>query len=291
MQRLTRQVVPDGPSMEELFEAEPEEERSRRRMGRKKKKAVNRLTVGELKQLVRRPDVVEVSAPPSNSKSAVVGRHSARSAHADSPQGVPQHNRRPTPLEQQAPLLARQARHRKGCISAARLVHSSSDLTVLDFIEATGIAAMRNAMREKDDGKSAKSKAKERMQPRMNRLDIDYQVLHDAFFKYQTKPKMTRHGDMYYEGKEFEVNVKEKKPGLVSDDLKVTCLSKPCLTHAARPRHARRKRFVSPVVAPQHATLRPPARISKPQNPWGKCAPSTWRAVRLPPWGLGQASR
>jgi splicing factor 3B subunit 2 len=31
------------------------------------------------------------------------------------------------------------------------------------------------------------------------------QVLHDAFFKCQTKPKLTSHGDLYYEGKEFEV--------------------------------------------------------------------------------------
>ncbi|MQL67733.1 hypothetical protein Taro_000021, partial [Colocasia esculenta] len=30
------------------------------------------------------------------------------------------------------------------------------------------------------------------------------QVLHDAFFKYQTKPKLTTHGDLYHEGKEFE---------------------------------------------------------------------------------------
>jgi hypothetical protein len=31
-------------------------------------------------------------------------------------------------------------------------------------------------------------------------------VLHDAFFKYQTKPKLTHHGDLYHEGKEFEVS-------------------------------------------------------------------------------------
>jgi splicing factor 3B subunit 2 len=43
------------------------------------------------------------------------------------------------------------------------------------------------------------------MQPKTGKIDIDYQVLHDAFFKYQTKPKMTRHGDLYFEGKEFEV--------------------------------------------------------------------------------------
>jgi splicing factor 3B subunit 2 len=27
------------------------------------------------------------------------------------------------------------------------------------------------------------------------------QVLHDAFFKYQTRPKLTPMGDLYYEGK------------------------------------------------------------------------------------------
>lgn len=33
----------------------------------------------------------------------------------------------------------------------------------------------------------------------MGKIDIDYQKLHDAFFKYQRKPKMTVHGDLYYE--------------------------------------------------------------------------------------------
>lgn len=55
----------------------------------------------------------------------------------------------------------------------------------------------------------------------MGKIDIDYQKLHDAFFRYQTKPKMTIHGDLYYEGKEFETRLKEKKPGNFSDDLRV----------------------------------------------------------------------
>eukprot|EP00595_Chromulina_sp_UTEXLB2642_P001178 CAMPEP_0196763876 /NCGR_PEP_ID=MMETSP1095-20130614/4917_1 /TAXON_ID=96789 ORGANISM="Chromulina nebulosa, Strain UTEXLB2642" /NCGR_SAMPLE_ID=MMETSP1095 /ASSEMBLY_ACC=CAM_ASM_000446 /LENGTH=300 /DNA_ID=CAMNT_0042118025 /DNA_START=324 /DNA_END=1226 /DNA_ORIENTATION=- len=54
----------------------------------------------------------------------------------------------------------------------------------------------------------------------MGKIDIDYQVLHDAFFKYQTKPKLTIHGDLYYEGKEFEVKVKDRKPGTISPELK-----------------------------------------------------------------------
>ena len=44
-----------------------------------------------------------------------------------------------------------------------------------------------------------KSKMRERVRPKMGKIDIDYQKLHDAFFKWQTKPKMTIHGDLYYE--------------------------------------------------------------------------------------------
>lgn len=42
------------------------------------------------------------------------------------------------------------------------------------------------------------------MNPKMGKIEIDYDVLHDAFFKYQTKPKLSIHGDIYYEGKEDE---------------------------------------------------------------------------------------
>jgi len=58
------------------------------------------------------------------------------------------------------------------------------------------------------------------MNPKLGKMDIDYQVLHDAFFKYQTKPKLTIQGDLYFEGKEFEITLREKKPGHLSDDLK-----------------------------------------------------------------------
>lgn len=37
---------------------------------------------------------------------------------------------------------------------------------------------------------------------------------------------MTIHGDLYYEGKEFEIRLKEKKPGDLSDDLR-TALGMP----------------------------------------------------------------
>lgn len=58
---------------------------------------------------------------------------------------------------------------------------------------------MRQAVEDKEDAKSLKQKTRERVRPKMGKLTIDYQKLHDAFFKWQTKPKMTIHGDMYYE--------------------------------------------------------------------------------------------
>ena len=58
-----------------------------------------------------------------------------------------------------------------------------------------------------EENKKLKSKQKDKMQPKMGKLDIDYQVLHDAFFKYQNKPNFSIMGDLYYEGKEFEAKV------------------------------------------------------------------------------------
>lgn len=85
---------------------------------------------------------------------------------------------------------------------------------------------MRAALQEKEESKTLKTKMRERVRPKMGRVDIDYQKLHDAFFKWQTKPKMTIMGDLYYEGKEFETRMKDKKPGELSDDLR-TALGMP----------------------------------------------------------------
>jgi len=53
----------------------------------------------------------------------------------------------------------------------------------------------------------------------MGKIDIDYNILHDAFFKHQTRPDFSRHGDMYFEGRENEVTNKKYKPGRISSEL------------------------------------------------------------------------
>lgn len=50
-----------------------------------------------------------------------------------------------------------------------------------------------------EDQKNLKAKMREKVRPKMGKIDIDYQKLHDAFFRHQNKPKMTVHGDLYYE--------------------------------------------------------------------------------------------
>ena len=86
-----------------------------------------------------------------------------------------------------------------------------------DFIANTGISTVRSAIDEDEGGMNAKRKNRNRVAPKMGALDVDYRTLHDAFFKHQNKAsiqeKLTKFGNLYYEGKEFETQK--------SSDLKV----------------------------------------------------------------------
>jgi splicing factor 3B subunit 2 len=70
---------------------------------------------------------------------------------------------------------------------------------------------------EDETNQSIKKKNRGRVAPKMGSLDVDYRTLHDAFFKHQNKAsiqeKLSKIGDLYYEGKEFEMQK--------SKDLKV----------------------------------------------------------------------
>lgn len=78
-----------------------------------------------------------------------------------------------------------------------------------DFIARTGISEVRKAIDEDENDMTAKKKNRGRVNPKMGALDVDYRTLHDAFFKHQNKAsiqeKLTDLGDLYYEGKEFEL--------------------------------------------------------------------------------------
>ena len=79
---------------------------------------------------------------------------------------------------------------------------------------------MRQAYREKEDAKKLKQKQRDRMSAKTGKMDIDYAVLYDAFFRHQTRPRLTPLGDLYYEGKEYEADVSGARPGVLSAELR-----------------------------------------------------------------------
>lgn len=86
------------------------------------------------------------------------------------------------------------------------------------FIKDTGIMDMRET--GEADESTMKQRARERVQPKMGKLDIDYQKLHDAFFKFKTKPRLYQYGDQYFEGKEHEPDLSQYRPGVISAQLR-----------------------------------------------------------------------
>lgn len=180
-----------------------EKKDDKERLSKRKLKKLTRLSVAELKQLVHRPDVVEMHDVTARDPKLLV----QLKAHRNTVQ-VPRH----------------WCFKRKYLQGKRGIEKPPFDLPA--FIKKTGIMEMRMSLQEKDEGKTLKAKMRERARPKMGKIDIDYQKLHDAFFKWQTKPRMTIHGDLYYEGKEFETRLKEKKPGDLSEELR-TALGMP----------------------------------------------------------------
>ena len=87
-----------------------------------------------------------------------------------------------------------------------------------DYIEATGISRIR--LIELPVHIKIQKKTRRRMRPKLGRTDIDYQILYDAFFKYQTKKRLTKLGEVYYEGKETDKRMSKFKPGKLSRNLR-----------------------------------------------------------------------
>uniref|UniRef100_A0AAY4A5V1 PSP proline-rich domain-containing protein n=1 Tax=Denticeps clupeoides TaxID=299321 RepID=A0AAY4A5V1_9TELE len=168
------------------------------KLSKKKLRRMNRLTVAELKQLVARPDVVEMHDVTAQEPKLLVHLKATRNT---------------VPVPRHWCFKRKYLQGKRGI--------EKPPFELPEFIKRTGIQEMREALQEKEDAKTMKTKMREKVRPKMGKIDIDYQKLHDAFFKWQVKPKLTIHGDLYYEGKEFETRLKEKKPGDLSDELRI----------------------------------------------------------------------
>jgi splicing factor 3B subunit 2 len=172
---------------------------------KRKARKASRLSVAELKRIVKRPELVEwvdVSAPDPR---LLLSIKSYRNV---------------VPIPQHWSAKRDYLQSKRGL--------EKPPFQLPSYIADTGIATQRDAVKEKEDSQSLKQKTRERVQPKMGKIDIDYQKLHDAFFKYQTPPRMTSFGEMYYEGKEFETDLRNKRPGELSKEL-IEALSIPPL--------------------------------------------------------------
>ncbi|KAM7536780.1 hypothetical protein Aperf_G00000080753 [Anoplocephala perfoliata] len=166
-------------------------------LSKKKLKLLSRPTIAALKQAAARPDVVEMWDVCAKDPHLLVYLKSYRNS---------------VPIPKHWCAKRKYLQGKRG--------FEKPPFRLPEFIARTGIMEMRQTVSDKDAEKSLKTKMREKIRPKIGKVDIDYRKLHDAFFKYQTKPKLTGHGDLYYEGKEFEVKLKEKKPGNLSDELR-----------------------------------------------------------------------
>lgn len=177
---------------------EPEEPTAPSYLSRKKLKKLLRPSTFELKQDTQRPEVVEWVDTTAKDPAFLISLKAYKNTVA-----VPKH------WSQKRKFM----QLKRGT--------DKMPFTLPDFIEATGISKLRAQTREREAGKLLKQRMRERMNPKLGKLDIDYQVLHDAFFKYQKKPKFTQFGDVYHEGKENELKMRVYRPGQLSDELKL----------------------------------------------------------------------
>ncbi|OAA65064.1 splicing factor 3b [Cordyceps fumosorosea ARSEF 2679] len=164
---------------------------------KKKRKALNQVSVAQLKALAAVPEVVEWQDVSSTDPRVLVQIKSQRNV---------------------VPVPAHWSLKRE-YLSSKRGIEKSA-FRLPQFIAETGIAEMRDAVLEKQAEQTLKQKQRERVAPKMGRLDIDYQKLYDAFFRFQTKPELTRFGEVYYEGKETEVDYQHFRPGDLSEATK-----------------------------------------------------------------------
>ncbi|KAL9935463.1 hypothetical protein V8E36_005811 [Tilletia maclaganii] len=179
-------------------QSDEDEEGRKKNLSKRKQRQLNRLTVAELKQMVAKPEVVDGVDVSALDPQLLVLMKSTRNAVP-----VPVH------WSQKREYLG----NKRGVEKAAYQLPS--------YIADTGIATVRESLKEKESEQTLKAKTRERVQPKMGKVDIDYQKLHDAFFRFQTPPaNLSRYGETYYEGKEYETKLSARRPGELSQELK-----------------------------------------------------------------------
>ena len=192
-----RDDKPERLDDDDYIQDEEEEAETKKRISKKARKTADKLSVAELKAAVPMPEVVEW--------------HDV-SAHHPRMLVTIKSNRNVVPVPSHWSLKREYLSSKRGI--------EKPQYTLPPYIAETGITEQRQAAIEKQENASLKQKQRARVQPKLGKYDIDYQTYYDAFFYRQTRPTLTGYGEVYYEGKESETNLRHLKPGDISDELR-----------------------------------------------------------------------
>lgn len=174
-----------------------EEETKKHTISKRMRKQMNKPSIAQLKAVVKKPELVEWTDVSSSDPALLISLKGAKNV---------------VPVPNHWSLKREYLSSKRGI--------EKPPFALPKFIQETGISEMRDAHLEKQAEMTMRQKQRERVQGKIGKLDIDYGKLYDAFFRRQTKPEMTRYGEVYYEGKEFETNLVHLKPGILSEELK-----------------------------------------------------------------------
>ena len=195
---MSRFEPPPPAAPVDLQNAEPDEEPTPEpEISRQQIRKYGRPTVAELKAAARRPELIEPHDVDAPDPFSLVELRNTRNVVP-----VPQH------WSQKRKYL----NYKRGSeVSRYRLP---------SYLEQTGIGKMRQAIRELDEKKSIQQRQRDRAKPKLGMLDLPPELLYNAFYRDQTKPPLTRFGDMYFENKELMPSARNIRPGRISEKLR-----------------------------------------------------------------------
>ena len=134
-----------------------------KKMSKKARKLASRLTVAELKQLVRRPDVVEVEDCTAADPRLLVYLKSYRNS---------------VPVPKHWSSKRHYLQGRRGIEKPQfKLPGIFIPTWWLEYIANTGISDIRASIAEEEREKSLQTQARDRMHPKLHQMDISYDVL------------------------------------------------------------------------------------------------------------------
>ena len=86
-------------------------------------------------------------------------------------------------------------------------------------IEETQIGQIRGFSLKQLADKSVRQIQRDKSRNKLNKLYVDFQVLHDAFLVHKTIPALTNFGELFYEEFDMERRFGKYQPGVLSPEL------------------------------------------------------------------------